>query len=110
MTAFYDEFVVDGDSLARGLADGSMATDTRVRDALRSLARDDGTFAVPGERPALEFPRPDALEDARYAAEASVLVGIDGIIRAEERVERLEGRLGALEQGPIHAVRRLARR
>ena len=82
-----------------------------LRDALRSLARDDGTFAVPGERPALDFPRPDALEDARYAAEASVLVGIDGIIRAEERVERLERQARTRSSKARSAQsRRLARR
>ena len=34
----YDAFVVDDDALERGLADGSLVEDTRVRDALRVLA------------------------------------------------------------------------
>jgi hypothetical protein len=108
--AFYDEAAVDDEALARGLADGTLAEDFRVRDVLRALRRDDGSFARPGERPSLAFPRPDAHEDAAYAAEASVLVGIDGIVRAEERVRRLEARLDELERGTLGVARRLARR
>ena len=65
---------------------------------------------LPGDGPSLEFPRPSAVEDAAYAAEASVLVEIDGIVRAEHRVRALERRLDALEEGPRRAARRLARR
>ena len=107
---FYDSVAIDDEALARGLADGTLAVDTRLRDALRALRRADGTFARPEERPPLAFPRPSAEDNAAYAAEASVLAEIDGIVRAEERVRALEGRLAALEQGPIRAVRRLARR
>jgi hypothetical protein len=94
---FYDGFAVDDDALARGLEDDTLAIDTRLRDALRAIAG--------GER--LEFPREDVREDALYAAEASVLVEIDGIVRAEQRVDALEARLGALERSPL---RRLAPR
>jgi hypothetical protein len=110
LEAFYDTFAVDDDALARGLADGTLAVDTRLRDALRAVRADDGTFALPRAGPRLEFPRPSAADDAAYAAEASVLVEIDGIVRAEQRVRALQGRLDALEQGPGRVVRRLARR
>src|SRR5207248_2862384 len=36
----YESYVVDDESLARGLADGRLVEDTRVRDALRSLHGD----------------------------------------------------------------------
>ncbi len=110
MEAFYDSFAVDDDALARGLADGTLAVDTRLRDALRALSAEEGRFELRDGKGGLAFPRPSAADDAAYAAEASVLVEIDGIVRAEGRVRALEGKLGALERGPLHAVRRLARR
>ena len=107
---FYDEQAIDDDALARGLADGTLAVDTRLRDALRGLRGEDGAFLLPGDRPQLAFPRPSAAEDAAYAAEASALVAIDGIVRAEERVVALEARLRALGAGRRGVARRLARR
>ena len=104
---FYDSFAIDDDARARGLADGTLAVDTRLRDALRGLRGDDGPFVLPGAARPLAFPRPTAVDDAAYAAEASVLVEIDGIVRAEQRVRRLERRLDALQE---ESLRRLARR
>jgi len=106
----YDEFAVDDDALARGLADGTLAQDTRLRDALRAIRAADGSFALPNGEPRLAFPRPGAADDAAYAAEASALVEIDGIVRAEARVRRLEARLDALARRPLGTPRRLARR
>jgi hypothetical protein len=99
LQAFYDAHAVDDESLARGLSDGTLAIDTRLRDALRVLRAEDGTFPAPAGGPMLDFPRPPAADDAAYAAEASVLVEIDGIVRAEQRVRALERRLDALERG-----------
>ena len=105
----YDAYVVDDASLARGLADGTLAVDTRLRDALRAIRRDDGSLAPPGVGETLAFARPSAADDAAYAAEASVLVEIDGIVRAEQRVRALERRLDAVERRPLDVARRLAR-
>jgi hypothetical protein len=102
---FYDSFVVSDEALTLGLADGSLAIDTRLRDALRVLRTEDGNFVLPEAGRRLSFPRPDAGDDAQYASEASVLVEIDGIVRAEERVRAVEGRLEALERGPLHRAR-----
>jgi hypothetical protein len=110
LETFYDTFAVDDDALAQGLADGTLAVDTRLRDALRAVRGDDGTFVFPDGPQRLGFPRPSAADDAAYAAEASVLVEIDGIVRAEQRVRALEGRLNALERGPLRVAHRLARR
>ena len=63
-----------------------------------------GRSCSPARTQRLAFPRPSAAEDAAYAAEASVLVEIDGIVRAEQRVRALERRLDALEQGPLGAL------
>ena len=101
--AFFGSLAVSDEELAQGVADGTLAVDTRLRDALRSLRRDDGSFAPPENGRRLVFPRPTAADDAAYAAEASVLVEIDGIVRAEQRVEALDRRLRALEEGLLRA-------
>ncbi|HET7367298.1 MAG TPA: glycosyltransferase family 2 protein [Gaiella sp.] len=108
--AFYDAHAVDDEALAWGVANGTLAIDTRLRDALRALRAADGAFVLPDDDERLAFPRPSAADDVAYAAEASVLVEIDGIVRAEQRVRALEGRLAALERGPLAKVAtRLAR-
>ena len=110
---YYESFVVRYEALARGLADGTLAMDTRLRDALRTLRTEDGGFRLPcsSGAGALSFPRPGVGEDAVYAGEASVLVEIDGVVRAESRVDSLETRLASLERGPLTRLRhRLAPR
>jgi glycosyl transferase family 2 len=85
--------VVADAALERGLADGMLAVDTRLRDALRAL-RMDGGFAI--SRP-LAF-EPSTLADAAiYANEAAVLDEAD-LIRAERRMDALEQRLRRLER------------
>jgi len=110
---YFDSFVVGEEALARGIADGTLAVDTRIRDALRALRTDCGQFRLPapGGAGALSFPRPGVGEDAVYAGEASALVEIDGVVRAESRVDAFEARLASLEQGPLTRLRhRLAPR
>jgi len=106
LAEYLDQFLVTAERLERGLADGTLAVDTRLRDALRSLRAEDGTFVLPTAGRRLPFPRPPLLEDAQYAAEASVLVGIDGVVRAEERTDAFEARLRALERNPLHRLLR----
>jgi hypothetical protein len=98
--SFFETHVVSDDELERGLADGRFALDMRLRDALRTLRAPDGTYLATDAAPRLVFPLPDAAESSTYAAEASVLVGIDGIVRAEARVAALEARLAALRTLP----------
>ena len=93
---FYAVRAVTGAELERGVADGTLAVDTRLRDALRRLRAADGTYRLPDPAPLLSFGAPDVDETAAYAAEASVLASIDAVVRAEERVAALEERLGAL--------------
>ena len=102
--------VVDDEALARGLAEGRLAIDTRLRDALRVLRGPSGSFDVPavGAPSRLAFPAPDVAEAGAFAAEASSLVEIDGIVRAESRVDALERRLDSLEATGFR--RRVARR
>jgi hypothetical protein len=81
----YASLVVDDDSLERGVADGTLVVDTRLRDALRTLREGrEFSFAVPD---------PD---DVAYAVEASVL-DESYLVRAQRRVDALEQRLHGLE-------------
>ena len=100
---FYDSMVVRDEALRDGIADGTLAVDTRLRDALRLLRPDEGAFDVPtpdGFSP-LSFAAPDVPEVAAFAAEASTLAEIDGVVRAERRVLALEDRLEALERSRL---------
>jgi hypothetical protein len=109
---YFDSFAVNDERLETGCADGTFAVDTRLRDALRTLRTGDGGFslpAAPGEG-RLSFPRPSAGDDSAYAGEASVLVEVDGVVRAESRVGALEERVASLERGPLSRLRRLASR
>jgi hypothetical protein len=86
MRAFYQSHVVDDEGLARGLADGTLAVDTRLRDALRVLrAGGSLTFAV-GE------------VDAGYLSELSALADADPDVLAHQRAAELDARLSALQQ------------
>ncbi len=100
--SFFESLVVDDETLGRGLADGSLAVDTRLRDALREIRSADGSFDVPapGDPCRLSSQPPSVLETAAYLDEISPLVGIDGIVRAEERADALEARLEQLRSRP----------
>jgi Glycosyl transferase family 2 len=103
---YFASFAVGEETLARAIDDGSLARDTRLRDALRSISEPDSGFRLPApnDPPALSFPRLSARDDAAYAGEASVLAEIDGIPRAERRVDAFEERLAALERRRLSRV------
>jgi hypothetical protein len=109
---YFESFAVGNEDLDRGLAAGTLAVDTRLRDALRSLRSEDGSFRLPArEGPSIAFPRPDVGDDAEYASETALLVDVDAAVRAEERVAAAERRLERLERGAASRLRlRLARR
>ena len=96
---FYDSVVVNDEALRTGIADGTLAVDTRLRDALRLLRSAEGAFGVPtpGKSCPLSFAAPAVPEAAAFAAEVSTLAEIDGVVRAERRVLALENRLEAFE-------------
>jgi Glycosyl transferase family 2 len=79
--------VVDEAALKRGLAEGTMVVDTRLRDALRQVRA--------GERPA--FPSPTVADDAEYAVEAAALDEAYAV-RAQRRLDGIEQRLHSLEE------------
>jgi hypothetical protein len=78
--------VIDDAALERGIADGTLVVDTRLRDSLR-------TVSAGGK---LTFPRPTDADDVAYAVEAAVLDEAY-IVRAHRRLDALEQRLESLE-------------
>ena len=84
----YESLVVDDAALERGIADGTLGADSRLRDALRTLRA--------GGR--LTFAAPTDAEDVAYAVETAVLDEAY-IVRAQRRLDALEQRLAALESG-----------
>jgi hypothetical protein len=96
----HESLVVDDEAVARGVHDGTMVVDTRLRDALRSLAAEapGRRFALPSERgESLSFPPPTSADDAAYAVEAGVLSEAYAV-RAQRRLDGIEQRLHSLEE------------
>ncbi len=99
---YYDTLVVDDVGLGEGLANGALAIDTRLRDALRTLPRDDVSGGRPGSpapSPAslLEFARPSPAEEASYALDVAVLREADAV-RMQRELDQLGLRLSSLEE------------
>lgn len=96
-------FAVDAATLERGLADGTLVVDTRLRDVLRVLA---GSLPLPAapqftvradEDGGAWLSQRDPADEAAYAVEAAVLREADAI-RLQRRLDELAGRLTVLER------------
>jgi hypothetical protein len=83
----YDEICIDDERLDRGLADGSLAIDTRLRDASRALPAP------------LLFPGRDPEEEAGYAVDGAVLDAGE-LVRLQRRVDELRTRVGPPARRP----------
>jgi hypothetical protein len=96
---YYEALVVSDDEVERGLAEGRLVVDTRLRDALRTVSG--------GGK--LAFPLPTLVDDAGYAVEAAVLGEAD-VVRLQRRLDELERRLQTVEQRlPRRVYRKLSR-
>ena len=95
---FYESLLVDDDAVDRGLQDGSLVIDTRLRDALRALR----------EGKELTFPRPTVVDEAAYAVDVAALGEAD-VVRLQRRLDTLEQRLVTLERRPLVRVDRKLR-
>jgi hypothetical protein len=78
-----------------GLADASLAVDTRLRDALASAV--------------LAFPVPSIVDDASYAVECAAVGEVD-LVRLDRQIRELELRIAALEAGFWPTAKRVLRR
>jgi hypothetical protein len=82
----YAALVVDDDALARGIANGTLVEDVRLRDALRTIRK--------GGCPT--FAQPPVTDDVAYAVEAAVLDEAY-VVRAHRDLDVLEQRLQSLD-------------
>jgi Glycosyl transferase family 2 len=110
---FYESLVVDDNALERGVRDGSVVVDTRLRDALGPLRvpatnGDASTFAPPSDESRLVFPRPSVVDDAAYAVDVAAL-GEAEVVRVQRRLDTFEARLAALERRPAVRLSRKLR-
>jgi hypothetical protein len=106
---YYGSLVVGDDEVERGVAEGRLVVDTRLRDALRQLRGPGGDFAGPSAGTALSFPVPSLVDDATYAVEAAVLGEAD-VVRLQRRLDTLEKRLLSLElRLPNRVYRKVSR-
>ena len=80
LEAVYRSLVLDDEAVARGVANGSIAIDTRLRDALR------GTTS-------------DVVEGARFARDDAALRDAD-VVRLVRRLDVLRDRLERVERRP----------
>jgi len=107
-----DALALSDEDVARGVADGSLAIDTRLRDTLRRL-RDqaEGGFVRPGGvGPRLRLAAPSLAEEAEYAAEVA-MIGDASVVGAQRRLDELESHIASLNRrGGPRLARRLRRR
>lgn len=99
----YRSWLVDDAALERGRAEETLALDTRLRDALRTLAGveeldESPSFPLPGRR-ALVFDRPTTADAAAFASDTQPLHDLDAETRIRRRVEAFERRLAGLGPG-----------
>jgi Glycosyl transferase family 2 len=81
-SSFYERLLVDDAAVQRGLADGSLAQDTRLRDALRQLQRDDR----------LRLDTPTFAQRASHALDDALLVEAEQV-RLQRRADELAARV-----------------
>ena len=100
MREFYESYVVDDEALDKGLADGTLAIDTRLRDALRSLHA----------KPSRPLTFSDGAVDAAYLTELAILEDGDPHAHVQRMTEDLEARLATMEQSRVNSFMRRVRR
>ena len=88
----------DEEKLRLGIDQGSLTVDTRLRDALRTIAE--------GRPPAFE--RVGVAEEARYATDLAALRDAE-LADTRKRLNELELRLAAVEVGLVESVKRRLR-
>ena len=101
LAGYYESLVVDDAELERGVAEGRLVVDARLRDALRRVGGGDAT--------PLEFENPSLVDEATYAVEAATLGEAD-VVRLQRRLDTLEERLATIElRLPNRIYRRVTR-
>jgi Glycosyl transferase family 2 len=101
LRSFYDVLVVDQEDRARGLADGTLVEDVRLRDAFRSLIGESpapaGTRFLRHLDQRTALPQTTAADDASHAVEVAVH-GEAEVVRLQRSVDEVERRVRLLER------------
>ena len=92
---FYESYVVDDEALAQGVANGTLAIDTRLRNAMRSLRA----------QPPQPLTFDDAVDEA-YVAEVAILEDGDPHAHVQRKADDLEARLARMERSHIKTLLR----
>jgi hypothetical protein len=87
LDALYDEICIDDERLRRGLAEGSLEIDARLRNAFRTL---------PAAPP---FPARGTEDEVGYAVDGTVLQAGE-LVRLQRRVDELRMRVGTTSRRP----------
>jgi hypothetical protein len=104
--AFYDRVAVDDATVSRGIADGSLVEDVRLRDAFRALRDGSGGFARRGSDDGrLRFGLGSFAEDASRAVDRVLLEEADGV-RLQRRVDELASRVAGRSRGAVYGYAR----
>ena len=104
--AFWDRVAVDDATVRRGLMEGSLVEDLRLRDALRELRSGEEGFRGPGSgsSPVRFGPRSFA-DDASRAVDRVLLDEADGV-RLQRRADELAARIAGREGGAVYGYAR----
>jgi len=94
--SLYDEVLVGDERLARGLAQGELALDTRVRDVLRRIDAVGLRDVLRGRAKPVELPPVET--DELYVHDLGVATEFDALERVLVRTEILDRRLRQAEQ------------
>jgi glycosyltransferase involved in cell wall biosynthesis len=100
--AFFDRVAVADVTVRRGVQEGSLVEDFRLRDALRALRDGSGSFVPPGSGNQLNFGLGSLAEDVSRVVDRALLEEADGVRlqrRADELAARIAGRSGAAVYG-----------
>jgi glycosyl transferase family 2 len=102
--AFYDRVAVPDPTVRRGLEEGSLVEDVRLRDALRDL-RDGRGFVRPGSGDRLRFGPGSFAEDASRVLDRVLLEEADGV-RLQRRADELAARIAGRSGGAVYGYAR----
>jgi hypothetical protein len=87
---------VGEEELSRGISEGTLVVDERLRDALRELRGGQGYKLPVDGVSTLVFRSPDIVDDAAYAVECAA-VGEVNLLRLDKHLRDLEARIAFLE-------------
>jgi hypothetical protein len=99
LAELFEPYVVEDEELARGLADGTLVEDTRLRDALRALRRHDSAT--------LELP--ESKVDSSYLMDLAYVEDHAPYASAQRRIDALEARADRVENSLLARIARRAR-